>query len=93
MWGRGTFDRAQLVIALWGRAVEFSEFRCDHKLSNGAGLMPVASFCDELWVRRSSSCETRFLRKLRILENVCYIASVAIRTPYFHRERCADAQC
>ena len=65
MWGRGTFDRAQLVIALWGRAVELSEFRYDHKLSNGASLVSVASFCEELWIRRSSSYDSRF-REIKI---------------------------
>ena len=66
MYDRGTFDRAQLEIALWGRAVELSEFRYDHKLSNGASLVSVASFCEELWIRRSSSYDSRFYENQEI---------------------------
>ena len=62
MYDRDPFDRAQLAIALQGRVVEFSEFRYDHKLSNGASLVSVASFCEELWIRRSSSYDSRFFK-------------------------------
>ena len=46
--------------------VEFSEFGYDHKLSDGASLVSVASVCEELWIRNSSSYDTRFHGNLEI---------------------------
>ena len=67
MYDLAFFDRAQLAIALSELADELSEFRYDHKLSNGASLVSVASFCEELWIRKSSSYDSRFYENREII--------------------------
>ena len=54
MYDLDPFDQDVLTIALWEGAVELSEFRYGHKLSNDVPPMSVASFSEELWIRKSS---------------------------------------
>ena len=54
------FDRCQLGILLLECAVALTNYRYDHKLSIRVRAMSVASFCEELWIRQSSSYRTGF---------------------------------
>ena len=47
--------RDVLAIPVKEWAVELGHDRYDHKLSNDVSLMSVASFCEELCFRQSSS--------------------------------------
>ena len=76
MYGRATFERNVLAILLLESAVALGYDWHDHELSNDPPPVSVSSFCEELWIRKSSSIRTGFSKNVDFLLDSLLFCSV-----------------
>ena len=78
MSGRAAFDRDVLAILLLERAVALTKVKYDYKLSFRVCAMSVTSFCEELWIRQSSSYRTGFREESSFVRFWLFLSSFAL---------------